>query len=203
MTYRKITANKLEQNHKHEVIQMLAAFEKPTTIVEHLKARHGIAVSERNIYFYQENRKEDIERERKRIRADLLAIPIANKFMRLQIRDKLLNVLMKNLENKIGKEGRDPLIINRILDSVHKEMEPFETTVTEQLESLPLVEKPEYEFMINYLKKLSPEEFEKFSELTTRKNVLEELAKADGEFKKFLKEIEQKRRTMERHEGTL
>ena len=203
MTYRKITANKLEQNHKHEVIQMLAAFEKPATIVEHLKARHGIAVSERNIYFYQENRKEDIERERKRIRADLLAIPIANKFMRLQIRDKLLNVLMKNLENKIGKEGRDPLIINRILDSVHKEMEPFETTVTEQLESLPLVEKPEYEFMINYLKKLSPEEFEKFSELTTRKNVLEELAKADGEFKKFLKEIEQKRRTMERHEGTL
>ncbi len=59
MTQRKSTANKLDQRHKHEVIQMLAAFEKPTNIVEHLKARHGIAVSERNIYFYQENRKED------------------------------------------------------------------------------------------------------------------------------------------------
>ena len=203
MSHSNNTAPKLSKRHKLLIIKLLAAFEPVKDIVHHLKVHYDQTVTERLIYWYEEHREEEIESEREKLNKQLLSIPIANKFKRLQIRDKLLNVLMKNLENKIGKEGRDPLIINRILDSVHKEMEPFETTVTEQLESLPLVEKPEYEFMINYLKKLSPEEFEKFSELTTRKNVLEELAKADGEFKKFLKEIEQKRRTMERHEGTL
>ncbi len=43
----KITTNKLDDKHKYQIIQMLAAFEKPTAIVEHLKAQFDIEVSER------------------------------------------------------------------------------------------------------------------------------------------------------------
>ena len=203
MSHSKNTAPKLSKRHKLIIIRLLAAFESVKDIVNHLKVHYDQTVTERLIYWYEENRQEEIEKEREELNNQLQAIPIANKFKRLQIRDKLLNMLMKNLENNIGKEGKDPLIINRILDSVHKEMEPFETTVTEQLGSLPLVEKPEYKVVTNFLRTLSGEEFTKFSKITTRKSVLEELAKTKGEFKEFLKEIENKRRNMKLHEGTL
>ena len=93
MKQNKLTKNKLDQKHKYEVIQMLAAFQKPNEIVEHLKARCDISVSERNIYFYLENRVDDIETERERIRRDIRAIPIANLFYRLRERQALINDL--------------------------------------------------------------------------------------------------------------
>jgi len=206
MSHSKNTAPKLSKRHKLIIIRLLAAFESVKDIVNHLKVHYDQTVTERLIYWYEENRQEEIEKEREELNNQLQAIPIANKFKRLQIRDKLLNMLMKNLENNIGKEGKDPLIINRILDSVHKEMEPFRTTLTsptEQLGFIALEEKPGYKFVTNYLKTLSDEEIKKFSKITTRKSVLEELAKTEGEFKEFLKEIENKRRNMKLHEGTL
>ena len=83
-------------------------------------------------------------------------------------------------------------------------MEPFETTETEteKLGSLPLKEKPAFKFLTNFLEGLSKEEFKKFSKLTTRKSVLEEISKTDAEFEELLEEIENKRRSMELHEGT-
>jgi hypothetical protein len=141
MAKKKITANKLETKHKFEVIQMLAAFEKPKTIVEHLKATHGIVVTERNVYYYLENRSEDIEIERERLRADLLSIPIANGFIRLRIRQKLIEDLVENLWFKVpvtrngtaiaGADGIPKVmklrgnhgLINSILDSIFRELD--------------------------------------------------------------------------------
>ncbi len=145
MNRRKLTANKLEQKHKHEVIQMLAAFQKPKDIVEHLKALYDISVTERNIYFYLENRVEDIEAERERIRRDIRAIPIANLFYRLRERQSLIDDLKEHLWidvylNRTGKvitdkDGSPKLlkkqgnhsVINQLLDSTAKELGPLES----------------------------------------------------------------------------
>lgn len=145
MKQNKLTANKLEQKHKHEVIQMLATFQKPKDIVEYLKARYDISVTERNIYFYLENRVDDIETERDRIRRDLRAIPIANLFYRLKERQALIDDLKEHLWIEVylnrdgraitGEDGNPKLlkkqgnhsVINQLLDSVAKELGPLES----------------------------------------------------------------------------
>jgi len=93
----KITTNKLDEKHKYQIIQMLAAFEKPIIIVEHLKTQFDIEVSERTIYYYWETRKGEIKTERERLREDILAIPIANRFYRLNERQKLIEDLKEHL----------------------------------------------------------------------------------------------------------
>ncbi len=145
MKQNKLTANKLEQKHKYEVIQMLATFQKPKDIVEYLKARYDISVTERNIYFYLENRVEDIETERERIRRDIRAIPIANLFYRLRERQALIDDLKEHLWidvylNRDGRaitdvDGNPKLlkkqgshgVINQLLDSTAKELGPLES----------------------------------------------------------------------------
>jgi|GEM_PF-3067640 len=144
MKQNKLTKNKLDQKHKYEVIQMLAAFQKPKDIVEHLKACHGISVTERNIYFYLENRVEDIETERERIRRDIRAIPIANLFYRLKERQTLIDDLKEHLwiDVYLNRDGRaitdedgnpkllkkqgNHSVINQLLDSTAKELGPLE-----------------------------------------------------------------------------
>lgn len=161
MTQRKNTANKLSQKHKHEIIQMLAAFEKPKTIVEHLKAHHGIRVTERNIYFYLESRDEDIESERERIRHDLRAIPIVNLFYRLMERQRLLDDLKNHLwievpltrndkaiidENgnpKIVKKRGNHSVINQLLDSAAKELQPLQLDAIKNEDDTPNLSREE------------------------------------------------------------
>lgn len=162
MSHNNNTAPKLNKEHKHIVIQLLAAFEPVKEIVSHLKVHHGQMVSERLIYWYHENRVEEIEEERKRLNRQLLTIPVANKFKRLQIRNKLVTSLLQPTENGAAVCEGKHLVVNRILDSVFREMEPFERTGLDRNTNLgkifiPNERSPEYEFVVNTAQKVAPQ----------------------------------------------
>ena len=94
------------------------------------------------------NKKRTIETERERLREDLLAIPIANRFYRLKgKKQKLHDDLIENLWTKVPLKGmgrryqtREVIqgvldkrviiaIINQLLDSTMKEIEPLKLEI--------------------------------------------------------------------------
>ena len=152
---------------------MLAAFEEPSNIKKHLQEEHGIEIHINNVYWYAENKKDEIEEERDRVRHDLMAIPIANKFYRLQLRQRLVDdIFNKGLWAIMGTvevEGRklprlkgNHNLINQVLNAVREEMEPFEIKlVNDEGKAV----RPEFNSMIGAVKKYSPDDRRKILKL--------------------------------------
>jgi len=149
---------KLDGVNKIAIKQMLALHESPTDIADTLKREYGIKVSVRMIYYYAQNYKNEIDEIRQKLGLELRSIPVANKFQRIMERQKLVDELSKNLWVgepliKKGKIVRDEegnailvkcsrgnhLAINKILDSVAKELGELEEGVTQQFDILNLI----------------------------------------------------------------
>lgn len=137
------TKHKLKPEHKTILIQLLADFYGNVDAIEYFKKEFDIEMTSGNISFYRKNHEADIIQQRESLNERLLAIPIANKFYRLEERQKLLDDLMENLwyedvkmkGNQIAYDSDgNPIVLkikgnhgaaNQIMDSVQKETEPF------------------------------------------------------------------------------
>lgn len=142
-------ASKLKGDHKAILIQLLADFWCNDEILKHFKQEFNIEMSSANISFYRKNHEADIIQQRESLNERLLAIPIANKFYRLEERQKLLDDLKKHLwyedvkmkGNQIAYDSDgNPIVLkikgnhnvaNQILDSVHKELDPDKLALTD------------------------------------------------------------------------
>ena len=135
--------NKLNKEHKAVLIQLLADFYGNEEAIEYFKQEYNLKMASSNISWYRKNHEADIIQQRESLNERLLAIPIANKFYRLEERQKLLDDLMENLwyedvkmkGNQIAYDSDgNPIVLkikgnhsaaNQIMDSVQKETEPF------------------------------------------------------------------------------
>lgn len=171
--------NKLSGTHKDILIQLLADFYGNDEVIEYFKQEHNITMASGNVSFYRKNHEKDIIKKRKSFNKRLLAIPIANKFYRLEERQKLLDDLKNNLWCEVVKmkDGQVVLdekgnqtvfrlkgnhgIANQIMDSVQKETEPQKLSLTdpsgehaaEVVVILPTVIGPDGKPMIKKVKK--------------------------------------------------
>lgn len=134
---------KLKAQHKRDIVNMLAMFESAPDIVQYLKDEYGVEVSERAVRYYNHKRQAEIRELRLQFSLELQTIPVANKFARIQIRQNLVNNLLRHLwlddpkiyEGKIvTDDDGNPVIvkkgnhdvINKILDSISKELGEFD-----------------------------------------------------------------------------
>ena len=142
-------ANKLSSEHKIILIQLLADFYGNDEVIEYFKLEYDIEMVSSNVSFYRKNKEKEIIETRKKLNERLLAIPIANKFYRLEHRQKLLDDLEDNLwyedykikNNQIAYDGNGkPIMLkikgnhgaaNQIMDSVQKETEPDKLAFTD------------------------------------------------------------------------
>ena len=149
MSVNKDTRHKLKPEHKAILIQLLADFYGNVDVIEYLKKEFGIEITSGNISFYRKEHEADIIQQRESLNERLLAIPIANKFYRLEERQKLLDDLMEHLwyedvkmkGNQIAYDSDgNPIVIkikgnhsvaNQIMDSVHKELDPDKLSLTD------------------------------------------------------------------------
>lgn len=133
MSVEKTTAPKLTEEHKQVIKQMLATFEPVNDIVDYLKDEYDVDVSSRLIYYYSKEHHKDIEKIRLELNIKFEAIPIANKFNRIQTRQGLVDDLLANLwyEDTKGKQKGNHTAINQLLDSTQKELEPFKIAQTD------------------------------------------------------------------------
>jgi len=142
-------AHKLDGEMKALVFNMLAAYFKPNEVVDVLKEEHGIDISIQNIHYHKKQHHEEIMKLRDEFNAKIESIPITDKICRLQIRYTLVKDLIRNLwterpvvdkggnlvKNKKGEvvfyktQGQHGEI-NRILDSIQKELEPSRVALT-------------------------------------------------------------------------
>ena len=144
-----IGANKLSCKQKDILIQLLADFYGNDEAIEYFKREYNIKMTSGNISFYRKTHEDKIIETRKKLGDRLLAIPIANKFYRLEERQKLLDDLKKHLwyedikmkGNQIAYDkDNNPIVLkikgnhgvaNQIMDSVQKETEPFKIAPTD------------------------------------------------------------------------
>lgn len=150
--------NKLTKEQKSILIQLLANFYGNNQLVEYFKQEYDTAVSSANISFYRKRYETEIIEVRKKLGDRLLAIPIANKFYRLEERQKLLDdlkehlwledVKMKNNQIAYDKDG-NPIVLklkgnhaiaNQIMDSVKSELEPDKLALTDPSGNFSLIE---------------------------------------------------------------
>lgn len=143
-----ITEHKLKAEHKTILIQLLAGFYGNDEAIEYLKNEFGIQVTSGNISFYRKQHEDDIIQQRMALNEKLLAIPIANKFYRLEERQKLLDDLkahmwyevfkMKDGQVVLDEKGNQTVlklkgnhgVANQIMDSVKSELEPNKLALT-------------------------------------------------------------------------
>lgn len=142
--------NKLSGTHKDILIQLLADFYGNDEVIEYFKQEYNITMASGNVSFYRKSHEDDIIKKREKLNAKLLAIPIANKFYRLEERQKLLDDIKKHLwyedvktnkKNEVVYDKDDnPVVIkikgnhnvaNQIMDSVHKELDPDKLALTD------------------------------------------------------------------------
>lgn len=145
-----MAAPKLSKKEQAHVIQMLASFEKDQAVLDSLEKEFGQTINAGGVSYYRVNHKESIEQERDKLRRDHMAIPVANKFYRQAARERLINDIFRRglwtvdgyviidvkLTDEHGNERLEPqrvpklrghhAVINQILDSAHREAEPFE-----------------------------------------------------------------------------
>jgi len=146
---KKNTENKLTGEHKAILIQLLADFYGNDEVIKYFKREFNIKMSSGNVSFYRKTHESDIIQQRESLNKRLLAIPIANKFYRIEQRQKLVDDLFKNLwledvkmkGNQIAydKDGNPKMVkikgnhnvINKLLDSIQKELEPNKLSLTD------------------------------------------------------------------------
>jgi len=132
-----LTANKLTQEQRRHIYQLLAAGYKNTTILKYVKATFGIKVSRQSVNAMKQSQPDKVEQGRREIEKEIrLAAPIANKIHRIAKRQELINSLERKMwrTTSVTKGGTKIVTgshetINRILDSVKAELEPFELNV--------------------------------------------------------------------------
>ena len=132
------TANKLNQEQKRIVYQMLAAGYKPVTVCKYIKLITGIEVSRQNVQQMRQTQPEKVEQGRREIEKEIrLAAPLASKVARLAKRQELVNSLERQMwrVTSMTKTGLRIVtgsheVINRILDSMKAELEPYEVNVS-------------------------------------------------------------------------
>lgn len=135
------SANKLSQTQRSHVYQLLAAGYRNSTILAHIRHNLGIKVSRQSINAMRHRQPERVEEGRRDIQKEIgLAAPIANKIHRIAKRQELINSLERKLwrTTSVTKGGTRLLTgthetINRILDSVKAELEPYEVNVSVDL----------------------------------------------------------------------
>ena len=132
-----LTANKLTKEQRRYVYQLLAAGYRNTTILKYIKATFGIKVSRQSINAMKHGQSDKVEQGRREIEKEIrLAAPIASKLHRVAKRQELIESLERRIwrvtsETKSGVKVLAGCheVINRILDSVKAELEPFELNV--------------------------------------------------------------------------
>jgi len=135
----------IDGHTKEMIIQMLAAFKRPSEVQRELEKHYGQVVDFKTISHYRDNFPELIADRRAAMAQNFkTAIPIANKWYRILVRQELVEDLQKNLwarvpvfNKKTGdvlRDGEGNIIyervykgnhnaINQILDSTAKELE--------------------------------------------------------------------------------
>jgi hypothetical protein len=137
---------KLNGTQKALVIQMLADFKGNNEIIEYFKSEYDIDLTSAAITHYKHKNENDIIEVRKNLSERILAIPIANKIFRVELRQKLVADIMDKglwytITNKYGehKKGNHGAV-NEILDSVKSELEPDKLALTDPSGNLSLIE---------------------------------------------------------------
>jgi len=143
MTSTAIEKWKLNGEQKLLMIQLLADFKGNNEIIEYFKENHNIEITQQAVTYYKQKYERDIIKIRETFNDRILAIPVANKFKRIEIRQHLCEDLLANLwleeikikKNQIAYDNNGkPItskfkanheIINKILDSIRAELEPL------------------------------------------------------------------------------
>lgn len=138
MTGKKNTKNKLDSNSKAIIINMLAAYYSNKEIVDYFKEELGLKITSANVSFYRKHKKKEIQIARVEFHKTVECLPVAQKVYRIQLRQKLIDDLLKNdrlwsiEKTKYGHRYKsNHLVINKILDSVREEMEPKKLAVAD------------------------------------------------------------------------
>lgn len=150
MTEKKQTTPKLKGIHKDFIISKLALYCGVTEIAEALKAEFDINVTPQAVEYYKREYEQEWKDKRKYFNAHIAEVePFADKINRIKMRGDLIRDLNDNLwtEEPLIKNNRtirdddnNPIMlkvssnhvnINRLLDSIHKELEPSKIALTD------------------------------------------------------------------------
>lgn len=137
------SANKLTSEQRQHIYQLLAAGYRNSTILAHIRVNLGVKVSRQSINQMRHRHPERVEQGRREVESEItLAAPIASKLHRIAKRQELINSLERKLwrVTSVTKDGTRLLTgthetINRILDSVKVELEPYEVNVNIDLKA--------------------------------------------------------------------
>ncbi len=134
---------KLSGDQKVIVLQMLADFQGNNEILDCFNEEYSISLTSAAITYYKKKYEKEIIKMREKLTERILAIPIANKFYRIELRQKLIadiishgpekeNRLWTKIETKRGAhEKANHLVVNAIMDSVKSELEPKKFAMTD------------------------------------------------------------------------
>ena len=148
---------KLSGEHKEFIINKLALHCGQAEIVEAIKEAYNIDISPQGVDHYKKNYERDWRARREYINKHIAEIePFADKSLRVQQRGELIRDLVKHLwfedvkmkGNTViydvdGRAERFKLkgnhdVINKLLDSIHKEIEPFKIAHTNSTGENPI-----------------------------------------------------------------
>jgi hypothetical protein len=135
---------KMTDSERRQVLQWLAEFETVADIKRRVQDEFGRDISLQAIYRLRDRNAETIAQMRHYFLAAVTDIPIANKAYRIKQRQALLEKLLskqdrvkyvKNSDGRVTITGGvdNYLAINRLLDSVAREMEDNHGPMTEAL----------------------------------------------------------------------
>lgn len=158
---------KLKGAQKDVLIQMLADFASNKEILAYFNEEYKISLTSGSITHYRKTKEKEIIKIRKKLGDRMLAIPIANKFKRIELREHLIADILAHkkkgsdetesrlwytVKNRYGAHRKgNHAIINDLLDSIRAELEPKKFAMTDpdgnQLQSgviiLPAVKYPD------------------------------------------------------------
>ena len=165
MADKKRTTPKLKGAHKDFIINKLALYCGVTEIAEALKAEFEVDVTPQAIEYYKREYEKEWRAKREYFNAHIAEVePFADKINRIKMRGDLIRDLDDNLWTEeplikrnvmIRDDDGDPIMIkgfpnhvnvNRLLDSIQKELEPLkiaQTDPTGQKEATGLIVLPE------------------------------------------------------------
>lgn len=138
---------KLNGAQKQLLIQMLADFASNKDILAYFNDEYKISLSSGTITHYRKTKEKEIIEIRKMLGDRMLAIPLANKFKRIELREQLIRDILAHttkgsdkvesrlwhtIKNKYGsyKKGNHGAV-NDLLDSIKAELEPKKFAMTD------------------------------------------------------------------------
>ena len=136
------SANKMTEEQREHVYQMIASGYGTPTILKYIKRFFGIKVSRQNINQMQHKHPEAIARGREQVGKQIsLAAPLASQLNRIAKRQELIESLTRYLWRVTSQTKKGAAVltgahstINNILDSIQRELEPYEVNLTHGLQ---------------------------------------------------------------------